>query len=103
MRSIRKFSERIPLWTSLVPLLAAFATSCASQQVGILQMIASAKTPADHESIAEYYDRDATGADESAQLHEAMAQRYREMRIHPRSETAEHCVRRQMNDYETQR
>jgi hypothetical protein len=54
-------------------------------------MIADAKTPADHEAIAEYYDRQATDAEGSSQLHEAMAQQYREMRTHPRSDSPEHC------------
>lgn len=59
----------------------------------ILRMIADPKTPADHEAIAEYCDRQATEAEASGQLHEAMAQRYPEMRTHPRWETPEHCVK----------
>ncbi len=76
-------------------LIVALASSCASTkgQADILKMIADAKTPADHEAIAEYYDQQVTEAEGSSQLHEAMAQRYREMRTHPRWETPEHCVK----------
>ncbi len=90
---MRRFSNSRCLLLPLVAFLAPFATSCASGQPDILQMVSSAKTPADHEAIAGYYDRQASQAEESAQLHEAMAQRYREMRIHPRWETPEHCIK----------
>ena len=73
----------VPL--SVMMLLAGLASSCASSrgQADILRMIADAKTPADHEAIAEYYDRQVTEAEGSARLHEGMAQRYRSSdRIH---------------------
>ena len=80
---------------SVIILLVGSASSCATSggQTDILRMIADAKTPADHEAIAEYYDRQVIEAEGSGQLHEAMAQRYREMRAHPRWETPEHCVK----------
>ncbi len=80
---------------SVMIVLAGFASSCASSrgQAEILRMIADAKTPADHEAIAEYYDRQVAEAEGSGQLHESMAQRHREMRTHPRWETPEHCVK----------
>lgn len=82
----------VPL--SVMMLLTGLVSSCASSkgQADILRMIADAKTPADHEAIAEYYDRQTTEAEGSGQLYEAMAQRYREMRTHPRWETPEHCA-----------
>ncbi len=79
---------------SVITLLAGLASSCASSgQADILRMISDAKTPVDQEAIAQYYDRQVTEAEGSSQLHEAMAQRYREMRTHPRWETPEHCVK----------
>ena len=78
---------------SMIILLVGLASSCASSngQADILRMIADAKAPADHEAIAEYYDQQATEAEGSGHLHEAMAQEYREMRTHPRSDSPEHC------------
>ena len=90
---MRKFPKATCLLLPLMAFVVAFATSCASGQPDVLQMISRAKTPADHEAIAEYYDSQATEAEKSAQLHEAMAQRYREMRTHPRWESPEHCVK----------
>jgi hypothetical protein len=54
-------------------LLAIVASSCAStsSQTDILRMIADAKTLADHEAIAEYYDRQAAQAEGSTQLNES--------------------------------
>lgn len=95
-------------------LLAGLASSCASSksQAEILRMIADAKTPADHEAIAEYYDRQASEAAESAQFYEAMAHRYhqpagqsyRSMQGHPRWGTPEHCIKiaRYYEDVEAQ-
>ncbi len=65
---------------SMIILLMGLASSCASSkgQADILRMIADAKTPADHEAIAEYYDQQTTEAEGSGHLHEAMAQEYRD-------------------------
>ncbi len=73
-------------------LFGGFVTSCASAQgqPDVLRMIAEAKTPADHEAIAEYYDRQTTDAESEARFEEAMADRYRQ--IHPRWLTPEHCI-----------
>lgn len=74
-------------------LLGGFVSSCASTkgQPDILRMIVEAKTPADHEAIAEYYDRQTTEAESEARFEEAMAERYRQ--IHPRWLTADHCIK----------
>ena len=46
------------------------------------QMIASAKTPADHEAIAGYYEQEAADATKKAALHRRAAASYRKMDIH---------------------
>jgi hypothetical protein len=54
----RRLRMKIAGLLSVMMLLAGLASSCASSkgQADILRMIADAKTPADHEAIAEYYD-----------------------------------------------
>jgi hypothetical protein len=49
-------------------------------------MIAKAKTAADHEAIAAYYDKEATAADAKAAEHKKMAETYTKLRPdHPAS------------------
>lgn len=48
----------------------------AAENVDILQKVQSAKTPADHEAIAEYYDQQAAAAKKKAAEHEVMAKTY---------------------------
>jgi hypothetical protein len=49
-------------------------------------MIAKAKSPADHEAIAAYYDKEATEAEAKAEQHKKMADSYTKLRPdHPAS------------------
>jgi hypothetical protein len=48
-----------------------------AQAADIEQMIVSAKTPADHEAIAAYYDQQAKEARDKAELHRKMGQDYK--------------------------
>lgn len=57
----------------------------------IEQMVASAKTPADHEAIAAYYDKEAAQAGAEVRMHAELAARYKSF---PRLSTqAMHCER----------
>jgi hypothetical protein len=68
--------KRSLMLTIVVSLFAAFATAMLVAPVlareDIEQMIATAKTAADHEAIAGYYDRQAQVAKEKAGLHRRM-------------------------------
>jgi hypothetical protein len=57
--------------------------------------VAAAKTPADHEAIAQAYDADVASAEAKARMHEAMAATYRAANS-PKSTTnvmVRHCER----------
>jgi hypothetical protein len=56
--------------------LPALASSAWAQGQDINDMIANAKSPADHEAIAAYYDKAATAAEASAEQHKKMAETY---------------------------
>ncbi len=57
----------------------------------VADMAANAKTSADHEAIAAYYDRAAAAADEQVKVHEHLLEGYKKM---PRFSTmAMHCDR----------
>lgn len=53
-------------------------------------MIANAKTAADHEAIANYYDRQAEEARASAKFHKEISEKYARFRIKPPDMVA-HC------------
>jgi hypothetical protein len=54
------------------------------------QMISSAKTPADHEAIAQYYDKEAAVNDEKAKIHHATHHTYADFKIKP-PDMGPHC------------
>ena len=56
------------------------ASSAWAQEQDINDMIAKAKSPADHEAIATYYDRDAAEAKAKAEQHMKMADSYTQFR-----------------------
>ena len=55
------------------------------------QMIASAKTPAEHEAIAAFYDQKAAEAGKKAELHRNTADTYRKLKISKPVGMAEMC------------
>ena len=55
------------------------------------QMIASAKTPAEHEAIASFYEQQATDAKKKAELHRNTAETYRKLKISKPVGMAEMC------------
>lgn len=55
-------------------------------------MIATAKAPADHRALAEYYDREAATAKANAERHRKMAAEYRKMGgAAAKAQLPEHC------------
>lgn len=57
------------------------ARSQAVTDDNLAQSIAEAKTPAQHEAIAAYYDQEAAASKEKADLHRRSAATYRKMNI----------------------
>ncbi len=57
------------------------AWSQAVNDDNLTQSIAEAKTPAQHEAIATYYDQEAASSKEKADLHRRAAASYRKMNI----------------------
>jgi hypothetical protein len=55
------------------------------------QMITSAKTPAEHEAIAAFYEQQATDAKKKAELHRNTADTYRKLKISKPVGMAEMC------------
>ena len=87
---------------SLVAVLALFAVASlpsirlAAQQAAVTddnldQMITSAKTPAEHEAIAAFYEQEATDAKKKAALHRNTADTYRKLKISKPVGMAEMC------------
>jgi hypothetical protein len=72
------------LATAALPTIRAHAQPAVVTDDNLDQMIASAKTPAEHDAIAAYYQQEATAAKEKADLHRRAAATYRKMNIaHP--------------------
>ena len=64
-----------------LPTMRAGAQSTVVTADNLNQMIANAKTSADHEAIAAYYKEEAAEAEKNAQLHEQSAETYRKAKI----------------------
>ena len=82
------------LGLGLVALLAVLAqpgTQAAAEEVDIDKMIATAKTPADHQAIADYYQHQADGAKAKAAQHTKMAQEYKTGSFGAKTHFHEHC------------
>lgn len=82
---------------SVLVLTAPLFQSCATSRPDILQMVADAKTPADHESVAAYYEREAADNEAQASSHPELAETYRRFHNSPKVQMAPHCE--QMADY----
>ena len=70
---------------------AARAQPAAVTEDNLSQMIASAKTPADHQGIAAYYEQQAADAKKKAALHRNEADTYRKLNISKPVGMAEMC------------
>ena len=64
-----------------LPILRAGAQATIVDDDNLNQSIANAKTPADHEAIATYYDQEAADAEKKAELHRNSAATYRQLKI----------------------
>lgn len=85
------------LATLLLVLAAATlpATRAIAQQADVTddnldQAITNAKTPADHEAIAVYYDKEAARLSENARLHHSTHKTYEKFRLKP-PDMVHHC------------
>lgn len=65
----------------VLPTIRAGAQQAVVTDDNLDQMITSAKTPADHEAIAAFYEQEATDAKKNADLHRRTAETYRKMDI----------------------
>lgn len=74
-----------------VPAMRVGAQATAVTDDNLDQMITSAKTPADHEAIAVFYDQEAADAKKKADLHRRTADTYRKMKISKPVYMAEMC------------
>jgi hypothetical protein len=64
-----------------MPLFHAIAQTAAVTDDNLAQSIASAKTAADQEAIAAYYDQEAADAKKKADLHRNVAETYQKLNI----------------------
>lgn len=73
------------------PIIRAVAQPAAVTDDNLDQMITSAKTSADHEAIAAFYDQEAADAKKKAALHRNTADTYRKLKISKPVGMAEMC------------
>jgi hypothetical protein len=86
------FVARLVLFAAASQLItAAGAQPSAVTEDNLSQMIASAKTPADHQAIAAYYEQQAADAKKKAALHRNEADTYRKLNIAKPVGMAEMC------------
>ena len=74
-----------------LPTTRAVAQQGAVTAGNINEMISNAKTPAEHEAIASYYDQEAADARKNAELHHHSAETYRTMRTEKPAGMANMC------------
>lgn len=71
---------------------ASLLQSCETvKRPDILQMVANAKTPADHAAIAEYFEREAAANEAEARFHRKLGQTYREFHNSYKVNMVPHC------------
>ena len=66
----------------------------AAQTFNLEKAVTEAKTPADHEAIASYYDKEAATAKDKAAEHRRLAENYRTLSVSGRGQlppTENHC------------
>lgn len=76
---------------AVLPTIRAGAQQAVVTDDNLDQMITSAKTPADHEAIAAFFEQEATDAKQKADLHRRTAETYRKMKIPKPVYMAEMC------------
>ena len=95
--------RRITVGVTLAMLALVAVLYVSTQRVGaqpaekfdLEKAITGAKTSADHEAIAAYYDREAATAKDKAAEHRSLAEKYRTLSVTPRGQgfqpMANHC------------
>jgi hypothetical protein len=78
------------LGAATLPTIRASAQQSVVTDDNLDQSIASAKTPADHEAIAAYYDKEAADNEAKAKLHHSTHHAYENFKMKPTS-FAQHC------------
>lgn len=81
----------ILLAVAVLPTIRAGAQPTTVTDDNLEQMIASAKTPAEHEAIAAYFEQEAAEAKKKAELHKGTAETYRKLKISKPVYMAEMC------------
>jgi hypothetical protein len=74
-----------------VSALGYWSVGSAQEGKNIEQMIAGAKTPADHEAVAAYYDKEAKDAHEKHTKHQKMEEFYQKNPTLNKSGFSTHC------------
>lgn len=65
--------------------------SCATMGPDILKMVPDAKTPADHEAIAEYYEKQAAENEAQATFHRRLGETYQRFHSSYKVNMVPHC------------
>lgn len=81
----------IVLLAAALPSIRAAAQQEVVTDSNLNEMIEKAKTPADHEAIAAYFDQEAAAAKKKADLHRGSAETYRKLKIAKPVYMAEMC------------
>ena len=81
----------ILLAAATLPTMRAGAQQTVVTDDNLDQMITSAKTPADHQAIAVFFEQEAADAKQKADLHRRTAETYRKMKISKPVYMAEMC------------
>jgi hypothetical protein len=79
------------LAVAVLPAIRAGAQPTTVTDDNLDQMITSAKTPAEHEAIAAYFEQEAKEAKKKAELHRRSADTYRKMKVSKPVYMAEMC------------
>lgn len=74
-----------------LPMIRAGAQGTVVNDNNLDQMIANAKTSADHEAIAAYFEQEAADAEKKADLHKSTAETYRKLKLPKPVYMAEMC------------
>jgi hypothetical protein len=83
-----------------LPLPTQRGSAAAAEPFNIEKAVAGAKSPADHEAIAAYYDREGAAAHAKAEEHRKMALTYRHLSISGRVQFPESRCRQLVQYYE---
>jgi hypothetical protein len=86
------FAAGLVLLTAIaLPTMRAGAQQPVVTSDNLDQMITSAKTPADHDAIAAYFEQEAAEAKKKAELHRRTAETYRKLKMPKPVYMAEMC------------